>query len=463
ELSLAMLNTYSPLLLLCPAAYAVAICIYRLYFHPLRSIPGPWYAAISHLWLRPFSSELQQTFAIHSLVKKYGPIVRIAPNRVVFVDGDTTKLIYGKAKFDKGDWYKMFRINGIDTAFCTLGSAEHAVIRRVQAPHYISSNLDKFQPEMRDTTNELMRNLLDFEGHESFDCMRMFRHLLTDIMLRVVFELKGEAVNAWANREVYPITATVRDVLLSQLLFIRGRMQQAYKNMEMGMSDGSYRKPLVSRLAESTVLPEDTKVAETGDHFLAGVNCTATIISYVLWSVARQPEVLKKLQTELDAVMPDSETIPDIQTLNSLPYLTAVLQESLRLYGSAVIAYLPRVVPGTGLNVFGYDIPPGTVVGTLTRSANRQEDVYPSAGTFDPTRWMQEIVPEKVQLMSFGYGSRMCAGENLAQMILRIVVASLVRNLNPKVPKKDGTRGPEQMYGETLPEDPVTLIFEPRL
>lgn len=76
------------LLLSLPLLYCVAVVIYRLYFHPLRSIPGPrlaaatgWYDFYYDVYLK---GEL--LFKIKELHEIYGPVVRISPREVHVAD-----------------------------------------------------------------------------------------------------------------------------------------------------------------------------------------------------------------------------------------------------------------------------------------------------------------------------------------------------------------------------------------
>ncbi|KAJ7053679.1 hypothetical protein C8F01DRAFT_1165847 [Mycena amicta] len=58
------------------------------------STPGPWYAAVSSLWIT--------THTIHALFQTYGSVVRIAPNKIAL---GTMESIYSTYKFDKSDYY----------------------------------------------------------------------------------------------------------------------------------------------------------------------------------------------------------------------------------------------------------------------------------------------------------------------------------------------------------------------
>lgn len=60
---------------------------------------------------------------------------------------------------------------------------------------------------------------------------------------------------------------------------------------------------------------------------VAGSDTSSTTITYILWELSRRPDILKKLQAELDEAMPDSKAIPDISVLNELPYLNGVVKE----------------------------------------------------------------------------------------------------------------------------------------
>ena len=87
--------------------YFVLSAFYRLFISPLRSVPGPWYATISDFWLTTHVLRLRRCRAIDDLFRKYGPIVRVSPNRVIFLDSATMKGVYGVSnKLNKSKFYK---------------------------------------------------------------------------------------------------------------------------------------------------------------------------------------------------------------------------------------------------------------------------------------------------------------------------------------------------------------------
>ena len=92
------------------AALAFILLLVRAFYHlflsPLSAIPGPWYAAISDLWITTHVLRLRQCKIIHELFKTYGPVVRIGPNKVAFCDLSTARNVYTVHKFDKSPYYK---------------------------------------------------------------------------------------------------------------------------------------------------------------------------------------------------------------------------------------------------------------------------------------------------------------------------------------------------------------------
>ena len=74
------------------------IVFYRLFLHPLAGVPGPFVARFTGLWrtTKYFQGTWYQDILV--LHKKYGRVVRIAPNEVSFVDGEALKRIYGHGK-----------------------------------------------------------------------------------------------------------------------------------------------------------------------------------------------------------------------------------------------------------------------------------------------------------------------------------------------------------------------------
>lgn len=123
------------------------------------------------------------------------------------------------------------------------------------------------------------------------------------------------------------------------------------------------------------------------------------------------PKVCRRLKIELANDWPDIDAIPSWTTLERLPYLKAVLQESLRP-SVRVFSRLPRVNHNSSLRYGNWVIPPGTAVGMSQRFMHFDPSMYPDPWRFDPERWMQGEKSKELEkyLVAFSRGSRRCVG-----------------------------------------------------
>lgn len=153
---------------------------------------------------------------------------------------------------------------------------------------------------------------------------------------------------------------------------------------------------------------------------LLGHETTASGLAWAFYWLCRQPQVLDRLQRELDG----AGTHPDPMTLAQLPYLTAVCKEALRVYPIALIAQ-PRVVRQT-VSLSGCEFAPGTVVVPCIYLAHRRAQSYPNPDQFQPDRFLGgKLSP--YEYFPFGGGSRSCIGMALAMFEMKLVLATVLR------------------------------------
>jgi len=464
------------LLLAIPAltfTYVFSVILYRLFLSPVASLPGLWYAKVSDFWLKTHVVRMRQCRAIDDLFKKYGPIVAVGPNTVSFVDAPTLKTIYGSnSRFWKDRWYKSLLCNKHDHAMTTLDPVAHSALKRGYGPHYIPGNLALWQGDYHDFTLEVIQRLEEDAGRTAFDCLTLFRHLMVDVIMLTVFDLRVGAVQKWAADAPDPLSTAINDYPKRSLLrnalprflwallasipharwqqfcdadrylggFVTSRVLEVKTQLERGDIGEAERKSLLIRLLQfklpsGELVTKDYVIAELQAHLIAGVDTTATTTSYLLWELSRRPDILAKLRKEIDAIMDDPRAIPNTQALQSLPYLTSFIKEGLRVY-SAAPAPLPRVVPDhlKSFDVMGYTIPNKTIIQTQAWTMHRVENVYYRPDEFDPDRWLNESDTMKAHFLPFGHGGRLCAGQNLAMTMLRTIVAGIVRNFDIYAP-----------------------------
>ena len=110
-----------------------------------------------------------------------------------------------------------------------------------------------------------------------------------------------------------------------------------------------------------------------------------------------------------------------------LPILEAVINEALRMHPAAPASLL-RIVPRGGAELSGFHLPANTVVSTQCYTTQRDEEAFPRADVFDPSRWLRDNLSSDAKLlfMPFSRGTRACLGKNLAMFELKSITAALL-------------------------------------
>ncbi|MGK7872551.1 MAG: cytochrome P450 [Xenococcaceae cyanobacterium] len=152
---------------------------------------------------------------------------------------------------------------------------------------------------------------------------------------------------------------------------------------------------------------------------VAGHETTATALAWAFYWIHKLPEVFKKLFDELDSLGDN----PEPMAIFRLPYLTAVCNETLRIYPVAMVTF-PRVVKST-VKIMGHTLEPGTeVLGSIYLTHHR-EDLYPEPKQFKPERFLERQF-SPYEYLPFGGGSRRCIGMALAMYEMKLVLATVL-------------------------------------
>ncbi|KAK3068759.1 hypothetical protein LTR53_013422 [Teratosphaeriaceae sp. CCFEE 6253] len=111
---------------------------------------------------------------------------------------------------------------------------------------------------------------------------------------------------------------------------------------------------------------------EATNLIVAGTDTTAVSLTYLVYAVLSDPALQRGLVAEVSGL---PETYSDAN-LESLPVLSAVIEETLRLYGAAP-GMLPRAVPPSGIALGDFFLPPGTTATTQSYSMHRDASLFP--------------------------------------------------------------------------------------
>ena len=153
-------------------------------------------------------------------------------------------------------------------------------------------------------------------------------------------------------------------------------------------------------------------------------------MSVSAYCLIKHPEVLNKLKAELEQTFPHGpDTVNDLSRLEHMTYLSAVINESLRI-GIAVSHRSARISPDKPVVYTNPEtdkqwiIPPGTPMSMSHPLLMRDASIFPEPARFRPERWLENPGLERYQI-AFSKGTRGCIGITLAWTEMRLILANV--------------------------------------
>ncbi|MBE9007877.1 cytochrome P450 [Fortiea sp. LEGE XX443] len=162
---------------------------------------------------------------------------------------------------------------------------------------------------------------------------------------------------------------------------------------------------------------------------VAGHETTASALTWAFYWIDRLPEVREKLLQELHTLGVN----PEPSNIAKLPYLTAVCQETLRIY-PIVMNGFARVVKSP-IEIMGYKLPKGTLIIPSIYLAHHRPEVYPQPNLFNPERFLERQF-SPYEYLPFGGGNRRCIGLAFAQYEMKIALATILSEFQLSLVKK---------------------------
>jgi cytochrome P450 len=157
---------------------------------------------------------------------------------------------------------------------------------------------------------------------------------------------------------------------------------------------------------------------------LAGHETTANALTWTWYELARHPDVLAKLQRELE---PLGNRVLTVDDLTKLPYNLAVVEEAMRMHPPAYATAREALVP---VEVGGYMLPERSVVLVNIRGMHRRADYFPAPDAFMPERMLADAKKGRPRhhYLPFGAGPRVCIGSHFALLEAQLALATMVQH-----------------------------------
>jgi cytochrome P450 len=339
-----------------------------------------------------------------------------------------------------------------------LTGPEHMRQRKLLLPPFHGERMREYQEVIVEATR---REMASWPLGRAMRLQERTRKITLEVILRAVFGVEAErmeALKAAIAELLEPVHAlTVLRVALSLPTLQRptGALGRALDRLDAliygelrrrrSQEDLAERKDILSLLLQAR--DEDGQQMTDGELrdelvtlLLAGHETTATSVAWAIERLVRHPDKLGRLVAEIDAQDGHGED----------RYMTAVVDETLRV--RPVVPIVVRMLRQE-LQVGGYSLPPGTRVVPSIYLTNRNPRVYGDPEEFRPERFLAGG-PETFSWIPFGGGIRRCIGASFAQLEMKLILRTLLSELEPRVPP----RGRRWRRGEWNRRRAITLV-----
>ena len=197
---------------------------------------------------------------------------------------------------------------------------------------------------------------------------------------------------------------------------------------------------------------------------VGGSETSSNTVEFAMAEIMNQAEIMKKAQQELEAVI-GKDKIVEESDIRKLPYLQAVMKETLRLH--PVSPLLVPHCPSESCTVGGYTIPKGSQVFVNVWATQRDPSIWENPLKFDPERFLNnstwDFSGNDFNYFPFGSGRRMCAGIAMAERMVMYSLATLLHSFNWELPHGENMDLAEK-FGIVLKKRiPLVAIPTPRL
>ncbi|KAH0593199.1 hypothetical protein MHUMG1_08921 [Metarhizium humberi] len=441
---------------------------YNLYLHPLRNFRGPRIAASSFLyylyWV--FSGKLHAH--IKDLHDEYGDVVRISPNMLVYRNVQVWKDVYGHRKhgapaFMKDPEFYPDTPTG-HTIVTTPREEDHSRMRQCISHAFSEKALREQGPLLQryvDLLIDRLHRVASSSTSTATDMTEWYNYTTFDIIGDLAF---GEPFDCLQNSHYHQWVKAVFATMKAGALFkpilslglpkslvtffmppeLKKRAQENYaytqekaqRRVNMKTTRPDFMTYILRHRMENNGkgMTLNEIQANATIFIIAGSETSATVLSGCTFYLLSHPAVYKALVKEIrDGFTKESNiTLPLIA---KLPYLNAVLEETLRMY-PPVPAILPRKVPCNGAVINGQFVPGGTSVTMAWFSAFRSQSHFADAESFIPERWLSDSRDPRFKddlreiHQPFSYGPRNCLGKNLAYAEMRLILVRLLWNFD---------------------------------
>ncbi|OQV05496.1 hypothetical protein CLAIMM_10223 [Cladophialophora immunda] len=375
-----------------------------------------------------------------------GPVVRTGPDEVIVNDPSVLDVIYGfGSKFQKTDFYRLFGFPDIwgVHVFSTIDRNHHSKLSRHIASAYTMTALVELEPLVDDCIDLFVKKITSHLSDPGpMNMAKWFQWYAFDVIGQLTFSTKFGFMEQ--EKDIENATWTI-DLLLFYVSVIGQAfwlhwlllgnplvawltksassgsiiMVMANKQIRDRQARGSSHRDMLSRfLQEHEKKPDEYTVKDLHTtcamNIAAGSDTTGIALTATLFHLLKNRHTLQKLRDEIDQFDDGGKLSrpAKLAETQSMPYLQAVIKESMRIHPSVAYIY-PRY----------------TRIGMNAYMMHRNKSIFgDDVELFRPERWLGCDTKRMDHYMfQFGAGPYTCMGKHISILEINKVIVELVR------------------------------------
>ena len=380
-------------------------------------------------------------------------------------------------KFDSGRTNDLARSLLGDNSLVLLDGANHRRQRKLMMPPFDGEKVKSYAQTICQITDKVIAR---WQEKQTFVAQKAMQDITLETILHVVFGLsEGERYQQIKPPliELLDLTGSPIKASVIFLPFLQkdlgkwspwGKVElckhKIYSLLQAEIDERRDRPKLAGNDVLSLMMSAEDEAGqglsdiELKDQMMtllvAGHETTATALSWAFYWIHKLPIVKQKLLAELDSF----EDSGDLLSITRLPYLTAVCNETLRIYPVAFLAFLRFAK--SPIEVMGHEFEAESMLAPAIYLTHHRPDLYPEPKQFKPERFLERQY-SSYEFLPFGGGNRRCIGYALALMEMKLVVATVMTNCNLSL-ISDRCVVPKRRGATVAPHNGVPLVFNSR-
>lgn len=342
----------------------------------------------------------------------------------------------------------------------------HKQHRRLVMPAFHKQQVRQFVETVATLTTAMLD---EWQVGDALDIAAAMRKLTLRIASQVMLGISDAQadrvsglIEQWMEmNSAVPITALdgsspAMEKLLAISTALEHELRAVIQSKQHNLSERDLLSLLINAYHEDgSGMGEDELIGQSNVLFAAGYTTTTNALTWTLFLLAQHPSVMARLFAEFESQLTDD--LPTLEQLHQLPYLNAVIQESLRLLPP--ILYTARFATQPFL-MGSYDFPRRTVLILSHLISHRLPQYFPEPARFCPERWQNVDLPPYAYI-PFSFGPRLCIGRELSLMEIKLILPLLYRRFKLELQPYTNVSRAVKLTSLT-PQDGLMMIARPQ-